>query len=102
MDPATRRALAVIDWADAALGNPVVDFLFLNHWLGEGFIERLLSHYNLPVDDGFHDRLRFNTTATAIIWTAEAHRLGDPVDAGRWADWFTETFESSRPTWPSV
>lgn len=102
MDPRTGRITAVIDWADAALDDPCVDFIFANHWLGPAFIDRVLGHYALGPDAGFHDRLGFNTAATAIIWTANAHQIGDPADIRRWADWFIDVFAAGRPGWPSV
>lgn len=102
MDPSTSQIVGVIDWSDAAFGDPCVDFLFLNHWLGAAFIDRVLQHYALPVDPVFHDRLQFNTTATAIIWTANAYQIGDPVDIRRWRDWFANIFAQGHPGWPAV
>lgn len=101
LDAATRRAVGVIDWADSALGDPCVDFIFLHHWLGADFIKQVLEYYELPLDSGFRERLQFFTTVTALIWTADSYRMDDAVEIRRWVDWFVNVSERSLPGWPN-
>jgi aminoglycoside phosphotransferase (APT) family kinase protein len=51
----------VIDWSDAALGDPALDFAPLLRDAGPDFYRRALHRYvqRLPVDPGFDARVRF-------------------------------------------
>ena len=49
----------IIDWGDAAVGDPAIDFTGLLAAYGEDFTERVLSHYRNEVDASFRDRMRF-------------------------------------------
>jgi aminoglycoside phosphotransferase (APT) family kinase protein len=54
-----RRLTAVIDWADASIGDPAQDFAGLVIWLGPGFAREALGSYTGPADDGTFDRAVF-------------------------------------------
>ena len=45
VDPDTRRVTGVIDWSDAAITRPEVDFAGLFHWGGETFVRAVLPAY---------------------------------------------------------
>jgi aminoglycoside phosphotransferase (APT) family kinase protein len=49
----------VLDWADAAITDPLLDFARLMIWLGEPFVRLALEHYDHPVDAAFLERVCF-------------------------------------------
>ena len=73
-DPVTRRLTGVLDWSDTSLGDPVCDFVGLQVWLGEGFVERVLRHYDPDPGPGFLDRLGFAVRTRLLVWAGESHR----------------------------
>jgi len=44
-DPETERITGVIDFSDAIITSPLLDFMYLYHAYGEEFLALLLSHY---------------------------------------------------------
>lgn len=59
VDPAAHSLTGVIDWGDASMGDPAMDFVGLLTALGPAFVERVLRHYPLPTDSAFWGRMRF-------------------------------------------
>lgn len=49
----------IIDWGEAQIGDPALDFAGLYYWRGRAFVDRVLEHYTGPVDAGLVDRARF-------------------------------------------
>lgn len=49
--------VGVIDWGDAVVGDPALDFSWLLHGHLRG--DEVIAAYTGPVDDGFRDRVRF-------------------------------------------
>ena len=79
VDPASGRLAGVIDWTNATLGDPALDFMTLVLWRGWAFTRRALGAYELPVDDGFLDRVRYHAQLQALEWLTDAIRRGrDP------------------------
>ncbi|HEV2237051.1 MAG TPA: phosphotransferase [Ktedonobacterales bacterium] len=58
-DPATGRLTGVIDWGDAAIDDPAVDFAGLRRELGDEFARQMLAAYRYPVDPTFFHRMDF-------------------------------------------
>jgi aminoglycoside 2''-phosphotransferase len=58
-DPARGTISGIIDWGDAAIGDPAIDFTGLLAAYGQDFTERVLLHYQGEVDASFRDRMRF-------------------------------------------
>jgi aminoglycoside phosphotransferase (APT) family kinase protein len=52
------RVIAVIDWTDALVGDPAIDFAWLLHGVGDDFGHELLDAYG-EVDAAFRERARF-------------------------------------------
>ena len=52
------RIVGIIDWGDACLFDPAVDFAGIWGWLGESFVRRVLDGYEGEVDGGFLERAR--------------------------------------------
>lgn len=83
MDDATAKISGVIDWADAGLGDPAMDFIEATIWLGPAFLERALAAYRHPVDAGFRDRVRYGASMVALLNLAFAVERGDASRAAR-------------------
>jgi aminoglycoside phosphotransferase (APT) family kinase protein len=64
----------VIDYGDAMVADPAIDFAcILNDWPWS-FLERVLAHYPLPVDDDARRRTAFYITVGPlfdVVWGAE-------------------------------
>lgn len=75
----TGALTGLLDWTDAALGDPVVDFVFLATWGGWPLVESVLGFYEPPVDEGFTERLRFLARTCALVWLGEAVERGGDV-----------------------
>ena len=79
------RLTGLLDWTDAALGDPAFDLIVLLAWRGWGFVERVLDAYRLPVDPGFRRRVAFFARVSAVEWLWEAReRDGDIEKHVRW------------------
>lgn len=66
VDPASGRLVGVIDWGNAAVGDPALDFMTLVLWRGWEFTHRALGAYELPTDDQFLDRVRYHAQIQAL------------------------------------
>lgn len=61
-DPHGGFLTGVIDWGDACLGDPALDFAGLFSLGGEMLVDRVLMGYSEPVDETFRRRVRFYHT----------------------------------------
>ena len=52
VDAGAGRVRGIIDWSDAALSDPMGDFVGLWMWRGEDFVEEVLKRYRCPVNSG--------------------------------------------------
>ena len=85
VDPASGRLAGVIDWGNAAVGDPALDFMTLVLWRGWAFMHRALGAYDLPTDDGFLDRVRYHAQVQAAqALAAAARRRADPEPHLTW------------------
>ena len=62
----------LIDWTDAMVTDPVVDFVGLITIGGWSFVDRVVAAYPLRLDAGFAQRLERLTRTLALTWLAEA------------------------------
>lgn len=58
-DPERGVLTGVIDWGDATIGDPALDFVGLHVERGREFTERVLAHYPGTVDAAFWRRMDF-------------------------------------------
>ncbi len=58
-DPAAAALTGVLDWGDAAVGDPALDFTGLLADLGAPFAETALAAYSRPIDPAFRRRMAF-------------------------------------------
>jgi aminoglycoside phosphotransferase (APT) family kinase protein len=79
VDPTTGHLTGILDWTDAALGDAARDFVFLVTWRGWEFTDEVLSHYHVPLDNEFRERLSFMARFLSVIWLGEAQEQGADV-----------------------
>ncbi len=85
LDPATGRLVGILDWTDAAIGDPAFDFAPQLAWGGRDLIAGILVGYGPPVTDAFLDRVRFFARLMALVWLRNARERGsDPREHVRW------------------
>lgn len=48
----------IIDWSDASIGDPAIDFAAIMSTASDAAIDSLLQHYGTPIGDGFRARAR--------------------------------------------
>lgn len=53
------RVTGIIDWSDACVADPAIDFAWLLHGVGEAFAAALLDAYGGDLDSTFVERARF-------------------------------------------
>jgi aminoglycoside 2''-phosphotransferase len=58
-DPARGMLTGVIDWGDAMIGDPAMDFVGLYNRRGREFTERVLAGYHDTIDTAFWKRIDF-------------------------------------------
>ncbi|MBT8487246.1 MAG: phosphotransferase [Gemmatimonadetes bacterium] len=73
----------IIDWTDAAIGDPLMDFVVLYAWKGRSFVEKVLGWYELRLDPGFWERLDFSVRVRALHWLRTAAQEGGDVSKHR-------------------
>ncbi len=66
VDPESGQASAVIDWTDAVIAEPVVDFAGIYAWLGERCLEGALGHYTHELDTELIARARYLGICVAL------------------------------------
>jgi aminoglycoside 2''-phosphotransferase len=59
VDPHSDRLVGVIDWGDACVGDPALDFTGLLASFGADFVSQALASYVRPVDSRFWRRMAF-------------------------------------------
>ncbi len=59
VDPHADRLVGVIDWGDARVGDPALDFTGLLASWGANFVRQVLESYARPVDGRFWERMTF-------------------------------------------
>ena len=93
VDNETGALLGVIDWSDAALGDPALDFVLLALWGQWPFVRQVQAVYPLDVDQGFAARLEFLARVLSLKWLVDAIERGGEVEKHR--GWVFNAFGSS-------
>lgn len=78
------RLSGVIDWGDAALGDPARDLIFLYEDWGDDFLASALDSYGASADPRFLARVYLHYFADQLSWTLDAADEGrsDDVELG--------------------
>lgn len=75
-DLRTGRLTGLIDFTDAMVGEPVLDFVGLIGVGDYGFIDRVAGHYDLDLGPGFRAKLQWLCRTLTLTWLAEAAAEG--------------------------
>lgn len=67
VDPESGRLAGVIDWGNAAVGDPALDFMWLVVWRGWPFAQAVLGNYARPVDAAFVRRVERKAELQALL-----------------------------------
>jgi aminoglycoside 2''-phosphotransferase len=59
VDPARNAVSGIIDWGDAAIGDPAIDFTGLYAELDREFMDQVLAHYDAAGDHTLRERALF-------------------------------------------
>ncbi|MGH9171604.1 MAG: phosphotransferase family protein [Acidimicrobiales bacterium] len=92
VDAVSGHLSGLIDWTDAMVTDPVVDFVGLitiGDWC---FVRAVLAAYGLPVDDDFGRRLEWLTRTMTLVWLGEAMQE-QATDLGRHLAWVRRAFD---------
>ncbi len=89
LHPGSGRISAIIDWSDAVIGEPVLDFGALYSWLGTKRVHRVLASYSRPVDDQVLARARYLAACRALRDIAQGRDAARP-------DWAEKCFAGLR------
>jgi aminoglycoside phosphotransferase (APT) family kinase protein len=79
VDRGTGRLIGVIDWGNAAIGDPALDFVPLVLWRGWDFARAVVKSYGLSTGHDFVGRIRRKAQIQALQWlTDTVKRQADP------------------------
>jgi len=78
VDPRSGSLSGIIDWGDAAISDPAVDFACLYTWYGEKWLEDVLAHYSGTPDTEIISRSCYLATCRAIHNIILGQDLGRP------------------------
>jgi aminoglycoside phosphotransferase (APT) family kinase protein len=81
----------LIDFTDAMVGDPVLDFVGLIGLGGYRFINRVAAGYDLPLGDGFGAKLEWLSRVLTLTWLADAV-ADDPASIGKHLSWVARAF----------
>jgi aminoglycoside 2''-phosphotransferase len=91
VDPATGRLSGLIDFADAMVGEVVLDFVGLIGIAGYEFIGQVAASYELPLGDSFDAKLGWLARTLTLTWLADAARH-DPDSVPMHLSWVARAF----------
>jgi len=97
INPDSGSVNAVIDWGDAAIGDPAVDFAGLYTWYGESWMKSVLEFYPGALDSEVISRARYLATCMAIHGVALGQAVGRPkwIEAGEKVVWWVLASKAS-------
>ena len=76
IDTCSGGVSGVIDWGDAVIGDPAIDFACLYTWYGKRWLENVLAHYTGTLDAEVISRSRYLATCVAIHCITLGRDLG--------------------------
>lgn len=76
-DPDGGRVTGVIDWGDACIGDPALDFVGLWEGLGQRFAEEVADKYEGEIDAAFWNRAAFYTAIIPFYTIQYARMIAD-------------------------
>jgi aminoglycoside phosphotransferase (APT) family kinase protein len=91
VDPGTGLLTGLIDFTDAMVGDPVLDFAGLIGIGGYPFIGQVTRHYGLPLSAGFRGKLEWLSRMLTLTWLADAAAT-DPAAVPSRLSWVAHAF----------
>jgi aminoglycoside phosphotransferase (APT) family kinase protein len=91
VDPHTGRLNGIIDFTDAMVGDPLVDFVGLVGLGGRHFIDQVRRHYTLPLGRGFDAAVDWLARTLTLRWLAEA-AIDNPTAVPKHVRWVQLAF----------
>ena len=84
VDTCSGEVSGIIDWSDAVIGDPAIDFACLYTWYGKSWLENVLANYTGKLDAEVISRSRYLATCVAIHCITLGPDLGrvQRVEAG--------------------
>jgi len=70
----------IIDWSDAGLGDPSMDFVGLRLWSGPELVDRAIAHYGGALGDGARERIRYRALGVGMNGAVHALSTGATDD----------------------
>ena len=77
--PPAGRLTGLIDFNDAVVGEPVLDFVGLIPLGGRSVLADVTAHYGLQLGDRFGPKLEWLSRVLTLTWLAEAAAEDDPA-----------------------
>ncbi len=93
VDPATGRLAGLIDFTDALVGDPVLDFVGLIGVGGYDFIERVVAAYDLGLGEAFWEKLRWLARMLTLLWLGEAASVDPAWALSTGLTWVARAFD---------
>jgi aminoglycoside phosphotransferase (APT) family kinase protein len=94
VDRDTGRLTGLIDFTDAMVGDPVLDFAGLIGAGGYRFIGDVIARYDLPLGQSFRGKLEWLCRVLTLTWLADA-AAHDPASVPKHISWVAHAF-----SWP--
>lgn len=91
-DSATGQLTGVIDWGDAAIDDPAVDFAGIRSQLGDDFARQMLAAYHRPLDATFPRRMDFYAGMEPFHEIHFGQVDGDAAHLAHGIDWVRRQF----------
>ena len=82
LDPGSGNVSAIIDWSDAVIGDPAIDFAALHPWLGTSGVQSVLASYSRTIDDQVLARARYLVVGQSL----RDIRQGGEIARPEWTD----------------
>jgi len=76
-DPGAARVIGVIDWGDACIGDPALDFVGLRAGLGQRFAEEVAAAYTGEIDATLWERAAFYLAIIPFYHIQYAQMISD-------------------------
>lgn len=92
VDPGTGRLSGIIDFADAMVGDPLLDFVGLVTVGDRRFVARVAAHYPLPLADDFEATFDWLARVLTLRWLADA-LVDDPGHVDRHLTYVQRAFD---------
>ena len=67
VDRRTGALAGILDWSDAIVGDPALDFAPLAAFHGWAFVDEVVRSYPLTIDGSFRQRLRFMARRLSVM-----------------------------------